>query len=164
MTGRSLHLPAVSSNLYQVGDTSNATQGRDLRHFVWQDSMTWQKGNHRMKFGGLWEYNTGTGFWGYCDPACDEVFSPEFVEAQFTGALAPLLPVFFPNLPKVIKTNADLLNLPFAGSVVGIGNPAQPPPFNQNVAKVNDRARSLFPGHLENNAEIYLQLRHCRRV
>ena len=130
----------INGTNVEVGDTSNATQGRDLRRFTWQDSMTWQKGNHRMKFGGLFEYAPGTGFWGYCDPACDVVFSPEFV-TQTLGALTPL---FFPNLPKTITTNADLLNLPFAGAVVGIGDPSQPPPYNQGIAKVNDRTRIFF--------------------
>ncbi len=130
----------INGTNVEVGDTSNATQGRDLRRFTWQDSMTWQKGNHRMKFGGLFEYAPGTGFWGYCDPACDVVFSPEFV----TQTLGALTPAFFPNLPKTIKTNADLLNLPFAGAVVGIGDPSQPPPYNQGIAKVNDRSRIFF--------------------
>jgi hypothetical protein len=130
----------INGTNVEVGDTSNATQGRDLRRLTWQDSVTWQKGNHRMKFGGLFEYAPGTGFWGYCDPACDVVFSPEFVQ-QTLGALTP---AFFPNLPKSISTNADLLNLPFAGAVVGIGDPSQPPPYNQNIAKVNDRTRIYF--------------------
>jgi hypothetical protein len=124
-----------------LGDTSNATQGRDLRRFTWQDNMTWQKGSHRMKFGGLWEYAPGTGFWGYCDPACDAVFNPEYLNATL-GAFVPL---FFPNLPTKIASNADLLNLPFISSgVVGIGDPSQPPPYNVGTAKVNDRARVYF--------------------
>jgi hypothetical protein len=140
LDGPQITFAGVSSN-FEVGDTSNATQGRDLRRFTWQDSLTWQKGNHRMKFGGLFEYAPGTGFWGYCDPSCAEVFSPESLVGY---GLGPLIPLFYPNLPTTIKTNADLLNLPFAGSVVGIGNPAQPPPFNENVAKVNDRSRVYF--------------------
>jgi hypothetical protein len=140
LDGPQITFAGVSSN-FQVGDTLNATQGRDLRRLTWQDSITWQKGNHRMKIGGLWEYNSGTGFWGYCDPACDEVFSPEAIVGY---GLGPLIPLFFPNMPTVIKTNADLLNLPFAGSAVGIGSPGQPPPFNINKAKVNDRTRGYF--------------------
>jgi hypothetical protein len=124
-----------------LGDTSNATQGRDLRRFTWQDSLTWQKGNHRMKMGGMFEYAPGTGFWGYCDPACDAVFSPEYIK----NTLGPYAALFFPNLPTVIKTNADLLNLPFlSAGVVGIGDPSQPPPYNQGIAKVNDRTRVYF--------------------
>jgi TonB dependent receptor-like, beta-barrel len=33
------------------------------------------------------------------------------------------------------------LNLPFAGAVVGVGDPAQPPPYNVDKAKVNSRYR-----------------------
>src|ERR1035437_3742064 len=126
-----------------LGDTSNATQGRDLRRLTWQDNMTWQKGSHRMKFGGMWEYNNGSGFWGYCDPACDVVFDPEYLAA----ALGPYLAVFYPNLPTKITSNADLLNLPFLASTsagVGIGNPSQPPPYNVGTARVNDRSRVYF--------------------
>jgi len=140
LDGPQITFAGVSSN-FEVGDTSNATQGRDLRRFTWQDNITWQKGNHRMKFGGLFEYNNGTGFWGYCDPSCAEVFSPESLAGY---GLTPLLPLFYPNLPTTIKTNADLMNLPFAGSVVGIGSPAQPPPYNEGIARVNDRTRVYF--------------------
>ncbi len=138
--GPQLSFAGVSSN-FQVGDTSNATQGRDLRRFTWQDNMTWQKGSHSMKIGGLFEYEPGTGFWGYCDPSCAEVFSPEAIVGY---GLGPLIPLFFPNMPKTIKSNADLLNLPFAGSVVGIGDPSQPPPYHIGTAKVNDRSRIFF--------------------
>ena len=138
--GPQISFAGVSSN-FQVGDTSNATQGRDLRRFTWQDNLTWQKGSHRMKFGGLFEYAVSAGFWGYCDPSCTEVFSRE---ALVGYGLGPLIPQFFPNLPTTIKTNQDLLNLPFAGAVVGIGDPSQPPPYNIDKARVNDRTRVYF--------------------
>ncbi len=51
-----------------VGNTSNATQGRDLRRFTFIDTLTWQKGSHRFRFGTELEYAPGTGFWGFCDP------------------------------------------------------------------------------------------------
>jgi hypothetical protein len=144
--GPQITLYGAGSNV-TLGNTSNATQGRDLRRLTWQDSVTWQKGSHRMKFGGLWEYNNGTGFWGYCDPACDGVFDPEFIASQFQGPLAAFLPVFFPNLPKKITSIADVMNLPFLATPpfgVGIGNPAQPPPYNEGTARVNDRSRVYF--------------------
>src|SRR5262249_37904965 len=47
----------------------------------------------------------------------------------------------FPTLPTKITTNADLLNLPFLGGVVGIGDPSQPPPYNVGAAKANNRYR-----------------------
>jgi hypothetical protein len=127
----------VGSSNFAVGNTSNATQGRDLRRFNFTDQLTWQKGTHRMRFGTEFEHAPGTGFWGFCDPACTVAFSPEAVRAT-AGALTPVL---FPNLPTQIRTSADLLNLPFAGGVVGIGDPSQPPPYNIDKAKLNRRVR-----------------------
>jgi hypothetical protein len=140
LDGPQIEYYGAGSNVY-FGDTSNATQGRDLRRFTWQDGLTWQKGNHRMKFGGMTEYNNGTGFWGYCDPACDAVFDPEYL----TATLGAFTQLFFPTLPTKITSNADLLNLPFVSAgVVGIGNPAQPPPYNEGIARVNWRDRVYF--------------------
>jgi hypothetical protein len=125
-----------------VGNTSNATQGRDLRRFTFVDNVTWQKGSHRFRFGTEIEYAPGTGFWGYCDPACTVGLTPETI----TSIPTSLLPVavrqqLFPNLPTSIRTSQDLLNLPFAGAVVGVGDPSQPPPYNIDKAKVNNRLR-----------------------
>ena len=131
-------LTLVGSSNFTVGNTSNATQGRDLRRFTFLDTLSWQKGSHRLRVGTELEHAPGTGFWGYCDPGCGVAFSPEYVRQVVPAALVGAL---FPNLPTVIRTNADLLNLPFAGGVVGIGNPAQPPPYNIGQAKINRRAR-----------------------
>lgn len=131
-------LTLQGSSNFAVGDTSNATQGRDLRRYNFIDGLTWQKGSHRIRFGTELEHAPGTGFWGYCDPACTVAFSPEYLR----GALpAAALAVYFPNLPSAIRTNQDLLSLPFAGASVGIGDPSQPPPYNVNIAKVNNRYR-----------------------
>ncbi len=87
-----------------VGDTLNATQGRDLRRYTYTDSLTWQKGKHRFHFGGEFEHDPGTGFWGYCDPGCEAVFSPEYIKTTF----GPFASTFFPTLPSVINSNAAL--------------------------------------------------------
>ncbi|MBS1808130.1 MAG: TonB-dependent receptor [Acidobacteria bacterium] len=129
---------SVNGTNFTVGNTSNATQGRDLYRNTFVDNLTWQKGSHRIRFGTEIEYAPGTGFWGYCDPSCDVAASPELVRSLVP---APLVALFFPTLPTVIRTNADLLNLPFLGGVVGIGDPAQPPPYNVDKAKVNNRMR-----------------------
>jgi carboxypeptidase family protein len=133
---------------FAVGNTTNATQGRDLRRFTFLDTLTWDKGSHRLRFGTEFEYAPGTGFWGYCDPACTVAFSPEAAVGTIfslprvsTAQKALILQKYFPNLPTVIRTNQDLLNLPFAGGVVGVGDPAQPPPYNIDKAKVNSRIR-----------------------
>jgi hypothetical protein len=129
---------SINGTNVQVGNTSNATQGRDLNRITLVDTLTWVKGEHRLRFGGEFEYAPGTGFWGFCDPACTVGFSPEFIRG-----LAPpaLIGAMFPRLPTTIQTGDDLLNLPFAGGAVGIGDPGQPPPYNLDKAKVNSRMR-----------------------
>ena len=122
-----------------VGNTLNATQGRDLYRYTFVDTMTWVKGEHRFRFGTEIEYAPGTGFWGFCDPACTVALSPEFIRSL--GLPAATLGFLFPNLPTTIQTNQDFLNLPFAGGVAGVGDPAQPPPYNVDKAKVNKRFR-----------------------
>ena len=129
---------AVTGTNVTIGDTSNATQGRDLRKYNFTDSLSWQRGSHSLHFGGEIEHAPGTGFWGYCDPACTVVAPPELVRANVPPALVAAL---FPTLPTKITTNADFLNLPFLGGVVGIGDPSQPPPYNVDQAKSNNRYR-----------------------
>jgi hypothetical protein len=121
-----------------VGNTSNATQGRDLYRFTFVDTFTWVKGDHRLRFGTEFEHAPGTGFWGFCDPACNVGFSPEFIRGL---APAATIGALFPTLPTTISTTSDFMNLPFAGGVVGVGDPGQPPPYNVDQAKVNQRMR-----------------------
>jgi hypothetical protein len=124
----------VGSSNFTVGNTSNATQGRDLRRFDFRDDFTWQKGSHRIRFGGAIDHEPGTGFWGFCDPACASVFSPEYIHS-----LPAILQLVFPNIPKVITSSADLLNLPMGGAQFGVGNSGQPPPYDLAQAKANNR-------------------------
>jgi hypothetical protein len=121
-----------------VGHTSNATQGRDLYRYTFLNTLTWVKGEHRIRFGTELEHAPGTGFWGFCDPACNVALSPEFTRSVVPAAL---LPALFPNLPTQIRTGADLMNLPLAGAAVGVGDPGQPPPYNIDKAKPNNRMR-----------------------
>ncbi|MBI1787290.1 MAG: TonB-dependent receptor [Acidobacteria bacterium] len=136
-----LNLPQITlvgSSNFAVGNTSNATQGRDLRRFTFVDSLTWQKGSHRLRFGTELERAPGTGFWGYCDPACSTLFSPEYLRSVLP---APVYGAYFGGVPNVISSNADLMKLPIAGAVVGVGDPSQPPPYNVGQAKLNNRTR-----------------------
>src|SRR5215471_15310718 len=126
----------VNGTNVTVGNTSNATQGRDLYRYTFVDTMTWQKGAHRIRVGTEVEQAPGTGFWGFCDPACTSAFSPEFMKGLRIPAAT--MAALFPNLPTAIRTNQDLLNLPLAGGTVGVGDPSQPPPYNIDKAKVNN--------------------------
>jgi hypothetical protein len=133
-----LNLPQISINgtNITIGNTSNATQGRDLRRFQYNDTMNWQKGTHSVRFGGEFERAPGTGFWGFCDPACLSVASPETVRGALPASVVASL---FPTLPTQVRTIQDVMNLPFLGGVIGVGDPSQPPPYNVGEAKLNDR-------------------------
>jgi hypothetical protein len=58
-----------------------------------------------------------------------------------TLPFGPLLGQLYPTLPTTIRTNQDFLNLPFVGGRVGVGDPSQPPPYNIDKAKQNNRMR-----------------------
>jgi hypothetical protein len=128
---------AIQGTNALLGDTQNATQGRDLRRFNFQDNLDWIRGKHHFRFGGDIEYAPGTGFWGYCDPSCTQVAGPEFLAGN--GVPAALIPALFPLMPKTITTNQDVLNLPFLGASTGIGDASQPPPYGIDQAKLNKR-------------------------
>ena len=135
-----LNFPQININGTNVtiGNTQNATQGRDLYRSTFVNTLTWVKGEHRLRFGAEFEHAPGTGFWGFCDPACDVAFSPEFIRSL---APAATIGALFPTLPTAIRTEADFMNLPLAGAAVGVGDPGQPPPYNVDKAKVNQRLR-----------------------
>ena len=119
------------------GNTQNATQGRNLRRGDITENVTWIKGSHRFRFGGEIELNDGTGFWGYADPAAGAVYGPDFL------ASVGVPPALY-GIPAKITSNADLLRLPMYTYTMGIGNPAQPPPYNLGNARRSDRYRWYF--------------------
>ena len=123
-------MSVIGTNV-QFGNTSNATQGRDLRRYEFNDNFTWQKGKHRIRFGGGLEFAPGTGFWGYADPASGAVWGPEIMAAN------GIPPALF-GLPGKFTTNADLMKLPVYTFSMGIGDPSQPPPFQADKAKWNN--------------------------
>jgi hypothetical protein len=103
------------------GNQTNTPQTRLLRRHIFADNYTWQKGSHRMKMGGEWEYQKGTGTYTIDEPASITLFSPAEV-AKFSPQLLPLV-------PKVFKTFNDILKLPLKSWDFSVGDTRQPPPF-----------------------------------
>ncbi|MGD1096567.1 MAG: carboxypeptidase regulatory-like domain-containing protein [Bryobacteraceae bacterium] len=103
----------------------------------WQfmDNLSWQKGNHRLRFGGQMYVDESPIAWGFCTPGCEGVIAPEYVRANVNAALVSQ---YFPTLPTFIRTSADLLNLPLYGSQaaasggIGLGSPNNPGPYEQS--------------------------------
>ncbi len=113
---------------FVIGNTQNAPQGRDYDTFQWVNNSTWQKGAHRIKFGGELERDTTEGFWDFCTPACITVWSAE----QVAGRL---------SLPSNFRTYNDILELPFQSMTVGYGPGQSPAPFQAEKSKFNYRVR-----------------------
>ncbi len=160
----------VDSNI-RLGNTINAPQNRDLRRFQYVDNMSWQKGAHRIRFGGEFEHGYGFGGWGFLNPALIVVHNPATViglnntisavinsipnaalppaakAAIIAGTKLPV-PVNFIT-PGARITIEDLLGLPIVAGpsagvtlpLVGIGDPSQPPPFQTENARRTKRFR-----------------------
>jgi hypothetical protein len=128
----------LNSVNFALGNNFNSPQGRDLRRFPVSDNVTWQKGSHRIKFGGEWEHFSGTGYWGFFDPARVYLLSPEYL-----NGISPALPGVFglPACPNGVcgrLSASDLNRLPVVAFLLGIGDRAQPS-YKLERARNNDR-------------------------
>jgi hypothetical protein len=130
------------SNQQAIGPNFNAPQGRNTRRFEFVDTLSWQKGSHRFKFGGDLNPTKSAGLWGFCTPMCVGAFSPTFTRAALVGALGqPTFNALFPTLPTQLKTDADVLNLPVLNlnssifSGVGVGGVSLPAAYDYDQNK-----------------------------
>jgi hypothetical protein len=122
----------VGSNNFVLGNNFNSPQGRDLRRYPLSDNVSWVKGSHRLKLGGEYEFDRGSGYWGFFDPARVYLLPPETLNAiGFPPALFGL-----PSSGPI--TAAQIYNMPVAAFVLGIGNEAQPA-YNLQNARDNTR-------------------------
>ena len=134
-----------------IGPNVNAPQARATRRFEVSENLDWQKGSHRFKFGGDANPTRTAGLWGFCTPACIGAAGPEFTRATLLGALGtPTFNALFPKLPTVIRSNQDLLNLPFYGLTpgiftgIGVGSNSTPAPYDFNQNQHFDQFRAYF--------------------
>jgi hypothetical protein len=139
-------LPAIvtyiGSSTYGTGNSVNSPQFRQARSYELNDTLTWVKGKHTIRFGMDYEYmRTKVAPWDFCAPACLYVMSPEEIQ----GLVGPATPLLFPNLPKTITSTADLLNLPIFNlpssiySGVGVGNGTFPGLYDHGQGGENNR-------------------------
>ncbi len=109
----------VRPDLFIGTSTTDTILGR---RYQLTDLFTWQKGMHRLKFGGDWETARG-GRTDIADqPVTMTLFSPETVRA-FNALRPPSLQI---PLPASFPTLADILQLPLQNFTVGIGDPHVP--------------------------------------
>ena len=157
--GAQINIGSLGGNV--IGNHDQAPQARFLDRYQTRDDMTWQKGSHRVRFGGEWEHNYGKGLWDFFDPALIVLHDPRSVESTnaFTSATISGLPLPAPlkaaliaaytiPLPASLRTGStlpislnDILQLPFIAGAVGVGDPVQPPPFRTDIARQSNRYR-----------------------
>ena len=100
------------SNFPAVGPNFNAPQARNTRRYELVETLSWQKGSHRLKFGGDLNPTYSAGLWGFCTPMCVGAFTPEATRALLGAALGPAFNFLFPTLPTTLTSDASVLNLP----------------------------------------------------
>ncbi|MBL8236968.1 MAG: TonB-dependent receptor [Bryobacterales bacterium] len=140
---------SVAGTNVRFGNTSNAPQGRDMRRYNLVNNMTWQKGSHRMRFGGSYENHPFSGYWAFGDPAAGQLWGPDIMAAN-------RIPLAAFGLPSQFTTNADVLKLPLAVFAMGIGDPSQPPPYNRDQASNNRRYHVYWQDTFRLNSKLTL--------
>lgn len=134
----------VGSSTFYGGVSDNSPQPRQERSYEFSDTLSWQKGAHRMKFGFDYERIHTNNDWEFCTNSCVGVYSPEQTLAQ---ANPGLLAQYLPNLPRTISSTADLqalpvyFNSPSIYSGIDVGRGQFPGPYQFDKYNHNDRPR-----------------------
>lgn len=138
------------SNFPAIGPNFNAPQARNTRRYEVVETLSWQKGSHRLKFGGDLNPTYSAGLWGFCTPMCVAAFTPEATRAALGSALGPLFNVLFPTLPTTLTSDASVLNLPvlpLASSIfsgIHVGAVPLPATYDYNQGKRFNQYRAFF--------------------
>jgi hypothetical protein len=119
----------------EFGNTTNSPQSRNIRRYIFSDNTTWQKGAHRIKFGGEWEYEFGVGTYGYLEPGYIILYSPTQV-AGYNSIVPASLQI---PLRTSFSSLADVLSLPLYELITAVGETGQPPQFQRGKADHNNR-------------------------
>jgi hypothetical protein len=136
----------IGSSTFYGGVNDNGPQNRQERSYEVSDTLTWQRGAHRFRFGFDEEVmDTINKGWDACTIGCEEVYSPTTVQSTPVADTPANLQTYFSGLPTVINSNAALLALPvylppasiYAG--VPVGNPTYPGYYEQGATRNNWR-------------------------
>ena len=149
----------VNNSNFRMGNNENAPQNRILFRYETTDNLTWSKGAHTIETGGTYEKGYGQGPFSFIDPALVIAHDPRdvaLVNANIDLIAASLPPILgFSSIAPRLKlplpaafttpgaqiTANDILGLPVAFVTRGLGDGAQPPPFNSTFARHVQRFR-----------------------
>jgi hypothetical protein len=106
-------------NIADAGVTFGQARGVSFvgRRYQLTESLVWQRGNHRIRFGFDWEHAALSTQLITNEPATLELYSPQQVR-QFNATAAPTARI---PLPSSFTTLNDILRLPLRSFLTGIG-------------------------------------------
>jgi hypothetical protein len=128
----------VGSSVFSAGVTGNALQRRIARHYEPQDTISWQKGAHRLKAGGDLDVYVDLWLYGFFSKSSASAYSPEITLATLGSAAVA---TYLPNLPTTITSTADLQKLPLSVGQAYLGNIILPGLYHQDSERRNLRPR-----------------------
>jgi len=138
-----LNGPRIGGFGLTIGNDNNVTQHRILRTYQLNENMYWNKGSHRIRFGGNLEHFNGHGSWARIYQGSFNLFNPDNLRNQS--------PVLWAALPATLRsgggvpTFADILKLPVNGVInVSIGDAKQPPDYRGKQAARNNAYRLYY--------------------
>lgn len=160
----------INNSSFRIGNNIDAPQNRRVFRYETNDNLTWTVGKHIVQTGINWEKSFGRGAWNFVDPAVVVAHDPRDVIAvngaidllsvglglpagnpvgdQLRGLFGPTAPALKIPLPAAFTTPGarigynDILQLPVAFIISGLGDGSQPPPFNGSYAQNVQRFRS----------------------
>lgn len=133
---------------FGAGVTDNSPQFRQARSYEFIESLSWQKGAHRLRWGIDFEdMHTKVVPWDACELGCLFLYSPETTKQLANPAL---LAQYLPTLPTKITSTEDLLNLPVFNNSTSIysgfpvGNGTFPGFYQHDQGGTNKRIQPYF--------------------
>lgn len=134
--------PRISGFGLTLGNDNNVTQHRILRTYQWNDNVYWQKGTHRVRFGGNWEHGYGHGSWARIFQGSFTLYDPTTIANLPDKTLYNNLPATLRTTTAGLPTFADILKLPVSGTIsMGVGDAKQPAAYNYDDAARSDSYR-----------------------
>jgi len=138
--------PAITvlSPVFLIGPPSGVATDRANRTYQVTDNVSWQRGTHRIRFGGEFEKYVRFGSTATADTGVMTLFGPELVRT-LNPTLYAALPASLKGLPGAGPiTLADILKLPVQTFRIGVNDASSPAPFNREIARRTNRYRFFF--------------------
>ena len=130
---------------FRMGHHVTVPKTMDTHTFQTVGNMTWQRGSHRLRFGGEWEHLNLSTIHEFYDPPQMTLWGPtDLLRSPAYRPLYDALPDTLNDPAAGPPTQEDILQLPLRSFMIGVGNPQQPGPYHYDQASTPDLMRFYF--------------------